>query len=114
MFMDLDYEKLTDGTDKSINFQTRGNNGGIQKGQCEQRYGPMPIEGGWYDLMFDPALSLVGSKASDHSPGRPISGIFWCRGTMLSDQLQGAGLKEVFCADNLASKLNVCRLNLWH
>lgn len=64
--------------------------------------------------MFDPTESWVGSRASDHSPGRLISRIFSCRGTMLSDQVEGAGPKEGFCAYSSVSKLNVCRLNLWH
>lgn len=62
--------------------------------------------------MLDPVLSWGGRRASDHSSGRMISRGVWCRGTMLSGQLQGAVPKEGFCAYSLVSKLNVLRLNL--
>lgn len=64
--------------------------------------------------MFDPALTWVGRRTSDHSPGRMIPGSFWCRGTMLSGQVKGAVPKEGFCAYSSVIKLNVCRLNLGH
>lgn len=98
MFMDLEKEKPIGSVEKSVPFQTRGIDAGIQ---WEQKYEPPPVGVGWYKRTFNPALSWVGRRASDHSPCRVIPRIFWCRGTMLSGQVKGAGKGSVPAAQSI-------------